>query len=242
MYFQLQNLEKHSSVLESARDELLAMLAETISLALEDGKKGILRIDTYDAKRPREFINEEQEGIMMEWAKYLSRRSLGKHPELFGTIDEAQRVTKNTWQILSEELGDGDPNENHVFVYAKLLKEVGCSLPDPGSRDFIKPSFLAAMDDERSWKAVVAQLLISLLPLEFLPEVLGFNLHYELVSLEAMTAARELKDLGVDPSYFLLHICIGNADSGHTAMALMNVIDYLETIKETGCKRTIDEQ
>jgi hypothetical protein len=57
-----------------------------------------------------------------------------------------------------------------------------------------------------------------------------------------MMAARELKDLGVNPSYFLLHICIDNADTGHTAMALLNVISYLEMIKATGCESALEEK
>jgi hypothetical protein len=98
------------------------------------------------------------------------------------------------------------------------------------------------MSDQRSWKSAVAQLLISLFPNEFLPEILGFNMHYELISLEAMIAAHELTDIGVNPSYFLLHICIDNADSGHTAMALLNVINYLEMIKETECEDVFKEK
>ncbi|KAL2855394.1 hypothetical protein BJY01DRAFT_204558 [Aspergillus pseudoustus] len=97
------------------------------------------------------------------------------------------------------------------------------------------------MDDPRSWKSAIAQLLISLFPNEFLPEILGFNMHYELISLEVMIAARELKEIGVDPLYFLLHVCIDNADSGHTAMALLNVIDYLDIVKETG-REDLQEQ
>jgi hypothetical protein len=272
MYYQLHNLEQHPNVLEAARNELLDMISRGISLALEDVQKSILRIDSYDAEHLRTFISQEHEIIMREWAMYLDGRKFGKSPTLFGTIEEAKKwlaqrapvklvdgawlshvhkittpfalrgVTKDTWQILSEELGDGDLSKNHVFVYQQLLNEIGCPLPDPQSRDFIRPCYLEAMNDEHSWKAAVAQLLISLFPNEFLPEILGFNLHYELISLEAMMATHELKDLGVNPSYFLLHICIDNADSGHTAMALLNVIGYLELVKATESESALREK
>ncbi|KAL4812563.1 hypothetical protein BDW67DRAFT_193560 [Aspergillus spinulosporus] len=260
-----------NSTRDASRDELLAMIAEGISLALEGPQKGILRVESYDAERLRSFINDEHQKTMNEWARYHDRRKLGVGPTLFGTIAEAKkwlaqrapaklvdgawlshihkittpfalrRVTKDAWQILSEELGDGDATRNHVFVYSQLLKEIGCPLPDPQSHDFIQSPNLEAMDDQRSWKGAVAQLLISLFPNEFLPEILGFNMHYELISLEALIAARELKELGVNPCYFLLHICIDNADSGHTAIALRNVIDYLEFIKATESPSVLQE-
>lgn len=271
MYFQILNLEQHPTVLESARDELLAMIAEGISLALESPQKGILRVESFDAERIRSFINDEHERIMNEWTKYHGRRKLGAGPTLFGNIAEARTwlvqrapaklvdgawlshihkittpfalrdVTKDAWQILSEELGDGDFTRNHVFVYNQLLEEIGCPLPDPQTHDFIKSPSSEAMNDQRSWKSAVAQLLISLFPNEFLPEILGFNMHYELISLEALMAARELKELGVNPSYFLLHICIDNADSGHTAMALLNAINYLEFIQATESPSVLEE-
>lgn len=271
MYFQIHNLEQYPTVLEPARDELLAMIADGVSLALEAPEKGILRVESYDAERLRSFINGEHEKTMNEWARYHDRRKLGLGPTLFGNIAEAKKwltqrapaklvdgawlshihkittpfalrgVTKDAWQILSEELGDGDVNRNHVFIYNQLLKEIGCPLPDPQSRDFIESPSLEVMDDQRSWKGAVAQLLISLFPNEFLPEILGFNMHYELISLEALMAAHELKELGVNSSYFLLHICIDNADSGHTAMALQNVIDYLELIKASELPSVLEE-
>ncbi|KAJ5212480.1 uncharacterized protein N7498_004126 [Penicillium cinerascens] len=249
----------------------LIMANERDSLALEDPQKGILRVESYDAERLRFFIHDEHENTMNEWARYHDRRELGVGPTLFGNIAEARTwvaqrapakivdgawlshihkittpfalrgVTKDAWQILSEELGDGDVTRNHDLVYNQLLKEIGCPLQDPQSHDFIKSSNLKAMDDQRSWKGAVAQLLISLFPNEFLPEILGFNMHYELISLEALMAARELKELGVNPSYFLLHICIDNADSGHTGMALLNVIDYLEFIKATKSPSVLEE-
>jgi hypothetical protein len=270
-YHQLHNLEKHPNILESARNELLAMISDGLSIALRNSQKGILQIDSYDTEHLRTFIHQEHEDIMMQWANYIDQRQLGKSSTLFGSIGEARTwlaqrapaklvdgawlghihkittpfslrgVTKDTFQVLSEELGDGDPSKNHVYVYQQLLEEVGCPLPDPPSRDFIRPCYLEEMSDQRSWKSAVAQLLISLFPNEFLPEILGFNMHYELISLEAMIAARELMDIGVNPSYFLLHICIDNADTGHTAMALLNVINYLEMIKATECQKVFDE-
>jgi hypothetical protein len=79
---------------------------------------------------------------------------------------------------------------------------------------------------------MAAQLLISLFPHEFLPEILGFNLHYELLTMDTLKAARELPEFGISGYYFALHISIDNSDSGHTAMALETVVRYLEIIRE----------
>ncbi|KAI7968655.1 hypothetical protein EIK77_002248 [Talaromyces pinophilus] len=85
-----------------------------------------------------------------------------------------------------------------------------------------------------AWKAAVSQLLISLFPNEFLPEILGFNLHYELITLESLKASKELSEFKISGYYFVLHVSIDNADSGHTAMALSTMINYPELIEELG--------
>jgi hypothetical protein len=60
--------------------------------------------------------------------------------------------------------------------------------------------------------------------------MLGFNLHFEMLTLEMLVAARELRELGIDAYYFTLHITIDNAHTGHTAMASRIVADYLELV------------
>jgi hypothetical protein len=45
-----------------------------------------------------------------------------------------------------------------------------------------------------------------------------------------MRAITELKELKLNDYYFLLHISIDNADSGHTAMAMHAVVKYMAHI------------
>ncbi|KAI9678985.1 MAG: hypothetical protein M1822_007411 [Bathelium mastoideum] len=263
LFFQLQNVEDHPNVLELARRELLVMFSRGISLALEQPKGSILNLEHYDAKRVWDFINNEHEEVLTEWKGYLKRREEGQGPELFATAEAAKAwlvqhapvkfvdgawlghthkvttpfalrtVTKDAWQVLSEELGDGDLAKHHVSLYRQLLQDVGCPLPDGHTVDFIKSSHWDGVDNHGAWKAAVGQLLISLFPNEFLPEILGFNMHYELVTLDTMRANHELKALGINPYYFLIHIAIDNADSGHTAMATHTVTRYLDTVRAT---------
>ncbi|ROV89516.1 hypothetical protein VSDG_08494 [Cytospora chrysosperma] len=263
MYFQLQHLEDNPDVLQPARDELLAMFSRGVSFALKQFQGSILSIECYDSKRVWSFIDEEHEKVFTDWRGYLQRRKQGKGPELFATSEAAKAwlvqqapvkfvdgswlahihktttpfalrgITKDAWQILSEELGDGDLSKHHVYLYRQLLEDAGCPLPAGHSADFVKPCLWDEVDNRGAWEAAVGQLLISLFPNEFLPEILGFNMHYELITLNTLRAAHELKALGMDPYYFLIHIAIDNADSGHTAMATHTVTRYLDMVRAT---------
>ncbi|KAI0003113.1 hypothetical protein F4779DRAFT_602379 [Xylariaceae sp. FL0662B] len=131
---------------------------------------------------------------------------------------------------MSEELGDGDLAKNHAAVYRKLIRSLGEQLPEANTLEFIESGF-SSEESTETWKSAVTQLLISLFPNEFLPEILGFNMQFECLTWDTVRAARELKELGIDNYYFLLHISIDNSDTGHTAMALEIVKDYLNHIK-----------
>ncbi|KAK0512791.1 hypothetical protein JMJ35_004808 [Cladonia borealis] len=263
MFFQLQHLEDHPAVLEPAREELLAMFSRGVSIAQKHPRESILSIEHYDAKKVWDFVEDEQNKVLRESGDYHRRRRQGKGPELFATAEAAKvwlkqqapvkfvdgawlahthkitspfalrGVTKAAWQVMSEELGDGDLSKHHVYLYRQLLEDAGCPLPDGHSADFIKPSLWDGVNNHGAWEAAVAQLLISLFPNEFLPEILGFNMHYELITLDTMLATHELKALGINPYYFLIHIAIDNADSGHVAMATHTVTRYLDMVRAT---------
>ncbi|KAF3089147.1 hypothetical protein TWF594_010977 [Orbilia oligospora] len=260
LYFKLQNLERYPEILPQARDVLISLLSETLQRAarLSDG---ILSLKSYDREELLEFNRKEHNFVMEKWEQYLSRRRTGSPRELFATRQEAKRwlaqsapvkyvdgawlghihkittqfahrqITKKAWQVLSEELGDGDVEKNHVYIYHRLIKSICPDLPAGDDIEFIHPRHHTHMSEPGPWKAAIAQLLISLFPHDFLPEILGFNMHFEAVTLETLQAAKELKELKIDPYYFLLHISIDNADSGHAAMAVETVIEYIELIR-----------
>lgn len=244
LYFKLHHLEDHTSILQEARSTLLSLLSE--GLQHELAQPTVLNAKWYSDRILDKFIQTQLDDVARKWQEYLTARDNGHPRRLFLSADEARqwlirmaplklvdgawlsrihtaatpfafrRITKNAWQILSEELGDGDQTRNHVYVYWKLLEKVGADIPAPESSEFIRHR---AMYDCQVWKAAVSQLLISLFPDEFFPEILGFNLHFEMLSLETLMAAKELREVGLDPYYFNLHITIDNADSGHSAMA-----------------------
>lgn len=105
-----------------------------------------------------------------------------------------------------EELGEGLPTKNHVVLYKKLLASQGIERPDDQS-------------DEHYVQGAI-QLALAYGADKFLPEVIGFNLGYEQLPLHLLITAYELKELGIDPYYFTLHITVDNADSGHAKQAV----------------------
>lgn len=112
-----------------------------------------------------------------------------------------------------EELGDGDPAQNHVVIYQRLLAAHGCeNLPELSDRHFQQGAI---------------QLALAYHADEFLPEVIGYNLGYEQLPLHLLITAYELAELDIDPYYFTLHVTIDNADSGHARKAVQAVLDLM---------------
>jgi hypothetical protein len=54
---------------------------------------------------------------------------------------------------------------------------------------------------------------------------------YESLPLHLMKTVKELDELKINSYYFVLHIAIDNNDSGHSAMAMQVVLDYLEQVR-----------
>ena len=262
VYYKLQNLECFPEILPVAKRLLLSLLEQGLLLErYRPRARSILDIKKYDPVALGSFLEAERHDVLDEFESYIRRRNAGCGPVLFKTREEATQrlkrnaplnyidgawlcrihkvttpfalrgVTKVAWQTFSEELGDGDLQKNHVLLYRNLLQSIGIVLPDGDSADFIHPRH--EMDDEQSWKSAVGQLLISLFPNTFLPEILGFNLHFESLATADLKAAKELPEFGISPYYYALHISIDNADSGHSAMALATIIQLMNLVRET---------
>jgi hypothetical protein len=112
-----------------------------------------------------------------------------------------------------EELGEGNPAQNHVVIYRKLLAEH--DLQD-GS----------AIDDERYLQGAI-QLALGICGTDYLPEVIGYNLGYEQLPLHLLISSYELSELGIDPYYFTLHVTIDNASTGHAQKAVQAALDLM---------------
>lgn len=261
LFSKLHTVEKHPEILTEARDLLISLLSEAISVAQPERRQDIFAIERFNKKQLFSHIRKAHELVGEEYNRYVEGRRAGEGRLMvpdrcqaakvlttlaplklvdgawLGRIHHAMTpfalrpITKQAWQVLSEELGDGNLDLNHVYLYNKLLHEVGVHLPDPYERDFIDHSH--GMDNENVWKAAVTQLLISLFPQEFLPEILGYSLNFEGLSMETMVLSRELQELKLDAQYFLLHVSIDNAHSGHAMMTAHTVAEYMSHVTQT---------
>ncbi|KAI1657712.1 hypothetical protein F4813DRAFT_396229 [Daldinia decipiens] len=260
LYYRLQNLEDHPGALAQAQGRLIQLLDITVDSALKSTTPNFLSVPEFCLQSLRAYLADVEAATADAWASYLKRRSSGGGRELFHTSESAKQwlrlsapvrcvdgawlsrihhartperlrpSTRIAWQILSEELGDGILERNHVYIYSKLLQSVGLALGPGNSAQFIE----LASDpdrDERVWTAAVAQLALGFLTDNFLPEILGFNMAYEAATIETLICAYELKEIGMDPEYFNMHITIDNADSGHTAMAVQAVMSFISALK-----------
>ncbi len=119
--------------------------------------------------------------------------------------------------IYLDEIGGGDPEQNHANIFRRLLDGEGIRLPEVTSAEFIaRPEFSAPL-----FVLPAYLLAISRFPHAFLPEILGLNLAIELSGLGAfyMTAVDEMSYLGLDPAVVRVHLASDNLASGHAALA-----------------------
>lgn len=119
-----------------------------------------------------------------------------------------------------EELGDGQDDKNHVKLYRALLETYGL---DP----------VGELPDALYQQGLV-QLALGWNAQEFLPEIVGFNLAYEQLPLHLLITSYELNELGIDPYYFVLHVTVDNADTGHAKRACVAALDAAPRIDDDG--------
>ncbi|MNU73444.1 hypothetical protein D3C71_629260 [compost metagenome] len=112
-----------------------------------------------------------------------------------------------------EELGKGDPRQNHVRIYRTLLAEHDCDDQQ-------------GLDDEHFLQGAI-QLALGRCGADFMPEVIGYNLGYEQLPLHLLISAYELRELGIDPYYFTLHVTIDNVSSGHGRKAVQSLLELM---------------
>ncbi|MET0379196.1 MAG: iron-containing redox enzyme family protein [Spongiibacteraceae bacterium] len=181
----------------------------------------------------RDYIAERQDGAERRYFKTKS------HAIHFLTAIAPTKLVDGAWlygltahwndprlrpliRIYLEELGDGDPALNHVLLYQKLLAEQGTEI------NYFNASELHAEHlSPGHFLQGALQLALAHHADEFFPEVIGFNLGYEQLPLHLLITAYELRELGIDPYYFKLHVTIDNSHSGHAYKALEGLLNAL---------------
>ena len=141
-----------------------------------------------------------------------------------GPIDDVHSFLFEIW---SDEIGNGDPTQNHANVYTDLLHSARIYLPPINSR--------AYADNPEIWESSFIspayQSAIAMFPEDFYPELLGMTLYleWEAIFLPAMVKLYEY--YGFNPLFYRLHVAIDNPINGHGAKARDAVARYLDNIK-----------
>ncbi|PLB33267.1 iron-containing redox enzyme family protein [Aspergillus candidus] len=262
LFFKLQNLEEFPDTIPTGRKVFLLLLSQALKDHVEaPHTSSILSVKYFEEKELARSLQDHQDEVTRQYHEYISRRRSGCPRELFDNkqvagdrlremaplklVDGAwlghlnkitmpfllRPIMKQTWQVFTEELGNGNREQHHVKVFEDLLRVFEPDLPSPTTKTILHPRY--GLGNLKYWRAAAAQLLVSLFPHEFVPEILGFNMHFELLQLDTMQAAKELPEVQLNPYYFLLHVSIDNNHSGHAAMAMASVVDYIHHLAET---------
>ncbi|CAG7958760.1 hypothetical protein PENNAL_c0026G08504 [Penicillium nalgiovense] len=260
LYFKLQNLEEHTDTVPIARRAFLVLVSQALEDYGKAPNTNILSIEHFDKNELACFLQSHQDKVTSQYRRYISRRQSGGPCELFQDqqaagdwlreiaplklVDGAwlghlnkitmpfslRQIMRQTWQVFTEELGNGNRDQHHVKIFEDLLRGFEPDLPSPTTTAILHPRY--KLGNLKYWRAAVAQILVSLFPHDFLPEILGFNMHFESLQLDTMQAAKELPEVGLNAYYFLLHVSIDNGHSGHAAMAMESVADYIRHIAD----------
>ena len=228
LYHQLQHASRQH--LDDARRFLREQLQQCAAYPLdlpsdpEQLETHVLRSNARTARTWRDYLLTRKQG---QPRRYFSSRAhalyflrnvaptkLVDGAWLYGTLKHQQDPRMHGLiRTYLEELGNGEPEQNHVVLYKQLLARQDIQDHDdlPGER-FIQGT---------------VQLALGHLADEFLPEVIGYNLGYEQLPLHLLITTYELTELDIDPHYFRLHITVDNASTGHARRAARAVLENL---------------
>ncbi|KAJ5696851.1 hypothetical protein N7536_007263 [Penicillium majusculum] len=261
LFFKLQNVEHNPEVLPLARQAILFLLSEALGeYTKRESHHSILSMETFNKAELSQFLQKHQKDVTDRYGQYIVQRDLGGPRQLVRDRQDAEfwlrkiaplklvdgawlgqvnkitlpfalrPIMKKTWQVFTEELGDGNLHQHHVYIYEDLLRTFEPELPSPTTKEILHPRWNFSCI--RYWRAAAAQLMIARFSEDFFPEILGFTMHFEMLQLDTMQAAKELPEVGLDPYYFILHVSIDNSHSGHAAMSMECVVDYIRKITE----------
>ncbi|MES0151777.1 LodA/GoxA family CTQ-dependent oxidase [Mesorhizobium sp. M0012] len=144
-----------------------------------------------------------------------------------GPIDE---IRAHLFAIWDDEAGNGRADQNHCNVYETLLRSQNIYMPPIDSRKFVEQGLLPS-----AFIQPVFQLAVGLFPEEFFPELLGMTLYLEWEATPTLTPnVRSLRQRGIDPHFYSLHVAIDNITAGHGFLAKEAIKLYLQRTELEG--------
>lgn len=133
-------------------------------------------------------------------------------------------------KIYADEIGNGQLEQNHSYIFQQLLDSLKIKLPPVASAEFVKHRRFI----NTAFDLPVYMLSLSHFSVEFLPELLGLNMAIEISGLGRyyLRLVEELNYWGIDPTIVKIHISIDNVASGHTLLAKKAIQLYMDEIKQ----------
>jgi hypothetical protein len=143
-------------------------------------------------------------------------------------------------RIYRDELGAGSLAQNHTRLYCNLLRDMDIDMPPVHTEDFIHQEPLL----DTAFDMPLLFLRISIFSREYIPELLGLNLAFELSGLgkDYQAMIDELRYWQADPYFFMLHQSIDNYASGHAALAAEAIARYLDETESIGGSQALQAQ
>jgi hypothetical protein len=257
-FYYLMNIEQHPEFLPKARElaeEYLALARSVerdfiaVTPAFEQ-----YRFFTYDAvtfqARLEKIYEAERKGgeaynpvtgagesVFRTPAQIVERiRQLGPFNQLdggwlekavkTGPIDDIHAFLFEIW---SDEIGNGDPAQNHANVYTDLMHSAGIYLPPITSRAYAEHRDIW----EASFSSPAYQAAIAQFPEAFFPELLGMTLYLEWEAIYLPAMVKLYTYHGYNPLFYRLHVAIDNPVNGHGARARDAVMRYLDDVSQS---------
>lgn len=252
-----EGLRCGSGLRATARDLYHALLNEPASPEVRDRSRVFLRRQIDQASRlpddlpvrPRELTQwtiAEARKTADRYSEYLTARHAGAPRRQFRSRAHAlwylnriapTKLVDGAWlygllrrwdddrlypllQTYLDEIGNGDAQQNHVSMYRALMAVHECDGYDHlEDADYLQGALQLALGEHAD---------------AFIPEVIGYNLGYEQPPLHLLITAFELRELGIDPHYFTLHVTTDNASSGHAHKATQAVLQMRPVRDDTG--------
>ncbi|MFW5443833.1 MAG: iron-containing redox enzyme family protein [Methylococcaceae bacterium] len=150
------------------------------------------------------------------------------------------QVSEILFSIYCDEIGNGQLDKNHPYIFQQLLDSLSVDVPAVYSTEFVKHSgFINSAFD-----LPVYMLSLSSFSVQYLPELLGLNMAIELSGLGRgyMGLVDEWNYWGIDPAIASIHISIDNYVSGHTFLAKKAIQLYMDEILfRTGDRKMLDK-
>ena len=135
------------------------------------------------------------------------------------------------FSIYCDEIGNGQLEQNHPYIFQQLLDSLSIHVPPAYSREFIEHSGFI----DSAFDLPVYMLSLSSFSVEFFPELLGLNMAIELSGLgkSYMRLVDDWNYWGIDPSIARIHISIDNYVSGHTFLAKKAIQLYMDEVMQS---------